>query len=166
MNDVVAVLLTWTISTTACFLIVILDERRDRALGRGTATAVAAAALGMVLALAVDLGRVEPGTDPATAQLSRVGAVLVGIVGVASCVALFFDLRAYSPVHLQRSWPPVSRNAALVAFSPFAVAVHFWKSRRYSFVGLLVGLGWLVLSLIPLTLFELACEVAGYPLPH
>ncbi len=166
MNDVAAVVLSWTISTATCFLIVILDERRDRAWSLATAAALTTAAFGMFLALAYDLWNVEPHTDPLTAQVSRGGAVLVAVAGLASCIALFFDLRAYSPLHLERSWPPVSRNAALVAFAPFSVAVHFWKSRRYSFVGLLVGLAWLVLSLLPLTLVEVACEAAGYPLPH
>lgn len=63
------------------------------------------------------------------------------------------DLRRLGQIELDRSWNDASFWAAIVAFGPLCIPVHFVKARR-SFVGLLLGLGWLVAVLGVLSLAD------------
>jgi protein-S-isoprenylcysteine O-methyltransferase Ste14 len=53
---------------------------------------------------------------------------------------LRFDEARLSEEQLERAWPPSSRNAAVLAFSPICLIVHFIKT-RWSLIGVLLGLG-------------------------
>jgi hypothetical protein len=39
-----------------------------------------------------------------------------------------FDERRMAPERLARAWPPSSRDAAIVAFGPLAIPIHFAKT--------------------------------------
>ena len=56
------------------------------------------------------------------------------------------DLARLSEERLARAWPEASFLAAVYAFGPLALPVHFAKTRR-SLLGLALGVLWLVLSL-------------------
>jgi hypothetical protein len=60
------------------------------------------------------------------------------------------DERDLTAEELERAWPPASRAAAIVAFGPFALPVHFAKTRGdfksvrgalLRFFGLALGVG-------------------------
>jgi len=55
------------------------------------------------------------------------------------------DLARLSGEPLARAWPDASLWAAVVVFGPLCLPVHFIRTRR-SWLGLLLGLGWLVLA--------------------
>jgi hypothetical protein len=57
-----------------------------------------------------------------------------------------------------RAWPPASRWAAIVAFGPLCIPVHFVKTRR-SLVGGLLGLIWMALAVIALGLAMMGWDV-------
>lgn len=56
------------------------------------------------------------------------------------------DLRGLSEERLARAWTDASFLSAVVAFGPFALPVHFAKTRR-SLIGFGLGVGLGVLSL-------------------
>lgn len=78
MSEIVAIVLDWVLTTTACFFVVIRDER------------------------------------------------------------------ALDPALRERAWPPVSRDAAIIAFGQIALLVHFWKTRRWGIKGFALGVAWMV----------------------
>ena len=51
---------------------------------------------------------------------------------------LRFDESRLSEAQLERAWPPSSRNAAVLAFSPICLIVHFART-RLSLIGALLG---------------------------
>jgi hypothetical protein len=51
-----------------------------------------------------------------------------------------YDLRRLGPDRLSRAWNDASFLAAVLAFGPLSIPVHFVKTRR-SWVGLALGLG-------------------------
>ena len=55
------------------------------------------------------------------------------------------DLGRLSEERLARAWPDASFLAAVYAFGPLSLPVHFTKTRR-SLLGFLLGVFWLVLS--------------------
>ena len=55
------------------------------------------------------------------------------------------DLARLSDERLARAWTDASFLAAVYAFGPLSLPVHFAKTRR-SLLGLLLGLFWLVLA--------------------
>lgn len=61
------------------------------------------------------------------------------------------DLGRLQGESLSRAWPDASLWAAVVVFGPLCVPVHFIKTRR-SWLGLLLGLGWLACAILLITL--------------
>jgi hypothetical protein len=61
------------------------------------------------------------------------------------------DQRRLRPEQLARTWNDASFWAAVVAFGPLCVPVHFTKARR-SVAGLLLGLGWMAVALAVISL--------------
>ena len=57
------------------------------------------------------------------------------------------DLARLSEERLARAWPPASFLAAVYAFGPLSLPVHFTKTRR-SLLGFALGVFWLALSLL------------------
>ena len=67
------------------------------------------------------------------------------VVTTVLCFAIVLvDERRLAEDARDRAWPPPSRAAAIVAFGPLCLPVHFWRTRR-SFAGTLVGLGFAAL---------------------
>lgn len=58
----------------------------------------------------------------------------------ATYAILRFDEMHMSEAQFERAWPPSSRNAAVLAFSPICLVVHFTRTRM-SFRGALLGVG-------------------------
>lgn len=83
------------------------------------------------------------------------------------------DERRMSPERLERAWPPASRDAAIMAFGPLALPVHFMKTRGHlrsarGVLGLLLGLvmGLLAVVLVAVVsglVLELVARIAGLP---
>lgn len=67
------------------------------------------------------------------------------------------DLRRLEGARLARSWPDSSLWAAVVAFGPLCVPVHFIRTRR-SGLGWLLAVGWLACALL---LIGLPVELLG-----
>ncbi|CAN5726145.1 hypothetical protein BH09MYX1_BH09MYX1_28710 [soil metagenome] len=153
MSEYVALVLDWALTTATCFFLVIIDERRRRPVRLRTAVVACAFAIVAYLTLAwaafdffaslVDK-REMPEAWPWIGALGACG------FGLASTLALFVDQRRFDPAHLERSWPWTSRASAIVGFGQIAVLIHFWKTRRFSPLGLLVGFAWLAISFVPL----------------
>jgi protein-S-isoprenylcysteine O-methyltransferase Ste14 len=61
------------------------------------------------------------------------------------------DFSRLSPERLDRAWPTSSMWSALVAFGPLCLPFHFVKTRR-SLVGLGLGLVWMVLAIVGISL--------------
>lgn len=59
----------------------------------------------------------------------------------ATYAILRLDEAHLSEDRLEHAWPPTSRNAAIVAFGPICLLVHFVRTRRSWWVGLLMGAG-------------------------
>ena len=57
----------------------------------------------------------------------------------ATFYVIWRDERRLPPAQAVFAWPAASRLSAVVAFSPFCLPIHFWRTRR-SFFGVLVGL--------------------------
>lgn len=57
------------------------------------------------------------------------------------------DLGRLSGERLDRAWNDASFWSAIVAFGPLCIPFHFTKTRR-SLFGFLLGLGWMVLSVV------------------
>ena len=53
---------------------------------------------------------------------------------------VWLDERRLTPEQEYRAWPAATRLAAVVAFGPLCLPVHFWRTRR-SLLGFLFGLG-------------------------
>jgi hypothetical protein len=76
-------------------------------------------------------------------NLEFVQLVISWTVGVsASAFVIVRDERRSIGPALERAWPPASRNAAIYAFAPFCVFIHFVRTRR-DLRGAAIGLGWL-----------------------
>ena len=56
-----------------------------------------------------------------------------------------YDLARLSEERLARAWPDASFLAAVYAFGPLSLPVHFTKTRR-SVLGFLLGVFWLVVA--------------------
>ncbi len=65
-------------------------------------------------------------------------------------------------VKRDRGWPPASRMAAIVVFSPFCLLVHFLRTRR-SAGGLLLGLAGIIVATLPAILVSWLTDVALVP---
>ena len=52
---------------------------------------------------------------------------------------VWFDERRLTPEQEYFAWPETTRLAAVVAFGPLCLPVHFWRTRR-SLLGFLFGL--------------------------
>lgn len=102
--------------------------------------------------------------------------VLSWVVTTALTFAvIMLDERFMSPERLERAWPPTSRDAAIVAFGPLAILLHFMRTRgglRPVWPRLIVGLplgflmgvlALLVVSLVGAVLVNLALMVLGHP---
>ena len=71
------------------------------------------------------------------------------------------DLSRLTGQALARSWPDSSLLAAVVAFGPLCVPVHFIRTRR-TWLGVLLGLGWLIFTLLLVGLpVELLARIFG-----
>ena len=82
------------------------------------------------------------------------------VLTTAMCfVVVIWDERRLPPERLARAWPAVSRDAAIVAFSQIAVVVHFWKTRRWSVVGFLLGLLAAVVATLPTLALDLVLDL-------
>jgi hypothetical protein len=101
-------------------------------------------------------------------MLGGVGQVLLFslsfALGIAVPAAIVRrDLQRLSGELLARSWPDASLWAAVVVFGPLCLPVHFIKTRR-SWLGLLLGLGWLACAIILITLpVELLGRIFSVP---
>ncbi|MEO8876810.1 MAG: hypothetical protein ABI461_14550 [Polyangiaceae bacterium] len=60
---------------------------------------------------------------------------------------VWLDERRMSEAMLERAWPPATRGAVVLWFSPFCLLVHFIRTRR-SFVGALLGVGAVLLVFV------------------
>lgn len=60
---------------------------------------------------------------------------------------LWRDDRTLTAEQEERAWPETSRLAAVVAFGPLCLPVHFWRTRR-SALGLALGFGYMILLTI------------------
>ena len=71
------------------------------------------------------------------------------------------DERRLDPERLDRAWPATTRIAAVVAFGPLCLPVHFWRTRR-SLVGVVLGFGWAIAVVVANVLVaEVVDLVAG-----
>jgi hypothetical protein len=68
------------------------------------------------------------------------------------------DLRQLTGEPLARSWPDASLWAAVVAFGPLCLPIHFIKTRRNG-LGLALGIAWLVAAIL---LISLPVELLGW----
>lgn len=81
---------------------------------------------------------------PAEVVLLVVSWVALTTIGV---VVVRRDERRLSPAALAYAWPETSRDSAIIGLSLlaspllglFAVAFHFWRTRRFRPLGLLLG---------------------------
>lgn len=72
--------------------------------------------------------------------------VLAWLVAMPATYAILrFDESRLSEERLEHAWPPTSRNAAIVAFGPLCLLVHFVRTRRSFWVGLFFGVAAFVL---------------------
>lgn len=87
---------------------------------------------------------------------------------------IMLDERWMSAERLERAWPPTSRDAAIVAFGPLALLVHFPRTRggfrtwRRFFLGIPFGLflgvlSLFVVSLVGTVLVNVVLMVLGHP---
>ncbi len=81
----------------------------------------------------------------------------------AVAIVISHDERRLKADLLERAWPSQSRDAAIfglwnLGVHPLCVLIHFARTRR-SFLGALVGLGWLVLILVADAAVERAAAV-------
>ena len=53
------------------------------------------------------------------------------------------DERTLTQEESARAWPKASRWAAVVAFGPLCLPVHFWRTRR-SFLGVCIGVSYVI----------------------
>jgi hypothetical protein len=84
------------------------------------------------------------------------GMVISWALTTAALFAIvLFDERRMRPEHLERAWPPSSRNAALVVFGVLAIPIHFIRTRR-SLAGVALGIGAFALCIA----FSLLVDVA------
>ena len=67
------------------------------------------------------------------------------------------DLERLTPEQLDRSWNSASFWSAVVGFGFLCIPVHFAKVRR-SWVGLLLGLGWMLAALGAMVFFSYAAD--------
>lgn len=82
---------------------------------------------------------------PSEVVLLVVSWIVLTALGV---VAVRLDERRLDPDALARAWPETSRDSALIGLpllaSPllglFAVALHFWRTRRFHPRGLVLGI--------------------------
>jgi hypothetical protein len=83
------------------------------------------------------------------------------------------DERRLDEERLARAWPPASRDAALIGLSllgspllaMLGVWFHFFRTRRWSPVGFLVGMGWTFAIMAANVVFVVALAWAlGLPL--
>jgi hypothetical protein len=68
------------------------------------------------------------------------------------------DLARLGPLPLSRAWNDASLWSAIVAFGPISLIVHFTRTRR-SFLGLALGLGWALASMLVSALGASAFEL-------
>ena len=61
------------------------------------------------------------------------------------------DMRRAPPERVLRAWNDASFWSAVVVFGPFCIPVHFVRTRR-SFVGLVIGVLWMLAVLVVLWL--------------
>ncbi|MGH7280772.1 MAG: hypothetical protein ACRELY_04560, partial [Polyangiaceae bacterium] len=72
--------------------------------------------------------------------------LLAWIVAMPVTYAILrFDESRLSEERLEHAWPPTSRNAAILAFGPLCLFVHFVRTRRSFFIGLFFGVAAFVL---------------------
>ncbi|MFO0736257.1 MAG: hypothetical protein U0270_10265 [Labilithrix sp.] len=102
--------------------------------------------------------------------------ILSWIVTTALTFAIIMlDERWMSAERLERAWPPTSRDAAIIAFGPLALLLHFMRTRG-SFVsrwkrlvfGVPLGFGMgvvalLVVSIVGAVLVNVMLMILGYP---
>lgn len=95
------------------------------------------------------------------------------LVMVLSSIVVRRDERRLDREHLERAWPPASRDSALIGLSLllsplltlFAVAYHFARTRRFRPKGLLLGIGWTIAILVCIELVATGVAIAiGLPL--
>lgn len=86
--------------------------------------------------------------DPPTSLLAKVSRVdadfvdtlLAWLVAMpATWAILRWDESRLSEAELENAWPPVSRNAAVLAFGPLCLFVHFFRTRASFLLGLALG---------------------------
>ena len=81
-------------------------------------------------------------------DLEFVQLAISWVVSIAgSALVVTWDERRLSGFKRERPWPAASRNAAIYAFSPFCVYVHFLRTRRGA-RGSDIGLAWLAAILL------------------
>ena len=83
--------------------------------------------------------------------------LLSWVLSLFACfVVVIRDENRLPPERLGRAWPPVSRDAAIVAFGQLAVFVHFVRTRGWR--GVPVGLLWTLAVTLPSLVAELAFD--------
>lgn len=96
------------------------------------------------------------------------------VTTVLTFAVIMLDERWMKPERLERAWPPSSRDAAIVAFGPLAILVHFLRTRggfrsaRMAFLGIPLGLGMGVVALFAVSIVgsivvNIVLMIAGQP---
>lgn len=78
---------------------------------------------------------------------------------VVSVLVVLRDVKRLSPRLLARSWPATSIWSAVALLGPFAIPLHFVRTRR-SLVGVGLGLAWLAGAVLVLEAFGWVLETA------
>jgi hypothetical protein len=104
--------------------------------------------------------------DPCSGYAARVGEVLLFTLSFALGIAVPAvivrrDVARLAGEQLARSWPEASLWAAIVAFGPLSVPIHFLRTRR-SWLGLGLALLWFVAAVLLVAApVELLAQIFG-----
>ena len=91
--------------------------------------------------------------------MTAIDLVLQIALGIAfSAWVVRRDMRSLSPERYARSWNDASFWSAVVAFGPLCIPVHFVRTRR-TVVGAVVGLFWMVLGFVAISLIDEAVQL-------
>ena len=155
MAEVLDLLLSFAATTFACFYVVLRDERRladapERGGAHHDGAILACAQLIFWGSLACGALLMSGMVDRATQAALFFGSLGMGLGSpLAAFLVARHDAQRLTPDLLERAWPSASRAAAIVSFGQIAVWVHFWKTRRFGVLGLLLGVFWAVALTLP-----------------
>lgn len=95
------------------------------------------------------------------------------VTTVLTFAVIMLDERWMKPERLERAWPPTSRDAAIIAFGPLALLLHFVRTRGgfrslRLLAGIPLGLGMGIIALLAVSLagavlVNIVLMIAGQP---